>query len=123
VCGHDHRGAPFLLLTAAQVGLPTTDVLKSSVMCVKPVAQVTCVQCELAAAQLTISVQGLVKLVKKPNKAVVVEVIQSLSVCMKSLGKLADSCEGPAVMAITLVPVVGPMVGVACAITSSMVEK
>ena len=123
MCGHDHRGAPFLLLTAAQVGLPTTDVLKSSVMCVKPVAQVTCVQYELAAAQLTISLQGLVKLVKKPNKAVVVEVIQSLSVCMKSLGKLADSCEGPAVMAITLVPVVGPMVGVACAITSSMVEK
>ena len=121
--GHDHRGAPLLLLTAAQVGLPTTDVLKSSVMCVKPVAQVTYVQCELAAARLTISVQGLVKLVKKPNKAVVVEVIQSLSVCMKSLGKLADSCEGPAVMAITLVPVVGPMVGVACAITSSMVEK
>jgi hypothetical protein len=77
----------------------------------------------LAATQLTTSRQGLVKIVKKPSKAAVLEVIQSLSVCMKSLGKLADSCEGPAVMAITLVPVVGPMVGVACAVTSSMVEK
>jgi hypothetical protein len=35
------REALNLLLTAAQAGLPTTDVLKSSVMCVKPVAQVT----------------------------------------------------------------------------------
>ena len=52
--------------------------------------------------------------------------LDSLSARMKTLGKVADGCEGPAVMATTLVPVIvsiGPSVGVACAIESAIVQK
>ncbi len=43
--------------------------------------------------------------------------------CVGELADLADACEGPAVMAISMVPNVGSVVGFVCAQAANMVAK
>jgi hypothetical protein len=49
--------------------------------------------------------------------------LTKLNKCVGQLAGLADACDGPAVMAISMVPNVGSVVGFVCAQAASMVAK
>ncbi len=67
--------------------------------------------------------KGISKLAGNANIASVKTALSNLDKCVGELADLADSCEGPAVMAISLVPNVGSVVGFVCSQASSMVAK
>ncbi len=67
--------------------------------------------------------KGISKLAGNANIASVKTSLSKLDKCVGELADLADSCEGPAVMAISMVPNVGSVVGFVCSQASSMVAK
>ncbi len=68
--------------------------------------------------------KGIVKLAKaNANIASVKSALSKLDKCVGKLAGLADACDGPAVMAISMVPNVGSVVGFVCAQAASMVGK
>ena len=66
---------------------------------------------------------GISKLAGNANIASVKAALSNLDKCVGELATLADACEGPAVMAISMVPNVGSVVGFVCAQAASMVAK
>ena len=66
---------------------------------------------------------GISKLAGNANIASVKAALSNLDKCVGELAALADACEGPAVMAISMVPNVGSVVGFVCAQAASMVAK
>ena len=66
---------------------------------------------------------GISKLAGNANIASVKAALSSLDKCVGQLATLADACDGPAVMAISMVPNVGSVVGFVCAQAASMVAK
>ena len=95
----------FSLMLFLQAGLPTLSELTKCVECTLPVAK------------------GLKKLAGKPSKATIAAVLDSLKKCMNKLEDVADKCENPAVMVISSINSIGPVVALACSMASSMVEK
>ena len=68
--------------------------------------------------------KGIAKLAKaNADIATVKSALSKLDKCAGQLAGLADACEGPAVMALSMVPNVGSVVGFVCAQASSMVGK
>jgi hypothetical protein len=68
--------------------------------------------------------KGIAKLAKaNANIATVKSALSKLDKCVDKLAGLADACDGPAVMAISMVPNVGSVVGFVCAQAASMVGK
>jgi methyl-accepting chemotaxis protein len=68
--------------------------------------------------------KGIAKLAKaNANIATVKSALSKLDKCVDKLAALADACDGPAVMAISMVPNVGSVVGFVCAQAASMVGK
>ena len=68
--------------------------------------------------------KGIAKLAKSnANIASVKSALSKLDNCVGKLAGLADACDGPAVMAISMVPNVGSVVGFVCAQAASMVGK
>ncbi len=68
--------------------------------------------------------KGIAKLAKaNANIASVKSALSKLDKCVGKLAGLADACDGPAVMAISMVPNVGSVVGFVCAQAASMVGK
>jgi hypothetical protein len=88
-----------------QAGLPTLAELTKVVQCSLPV------------------LKGLKKLAGKPSMATTTAVLDSLKKCMNKLEDVADKCENPAVMVISSINSIGPVVALACSMASSMVEK
>ena len=66
---------------------------------------------------------GISKLAGNANIASVKAALSSVDKCVGQLATLADACDGPAVMAISMVPNVGSVVGFVCAQAASMVAK
>lgn len=67
--------------------------------------------------------KGISKLAGNSNIAAVKSALSNLDKCVSELADLADACEGPAVMAISMVPNVGSVVGFVCAQAANMVAK
>ena len=67
--------------------------------------------------------KGISKLAGNSNIAAVKSALSNLDKCVGELADLADACEGPAVMAISMVPNVGSVVGFVCAQAANMVAK
>ncbi len=67
--------------------------------------------------------KGIAKLANNADIASVKSALSKLDNCVGQLEGLVESCEGPAVMALSMVPNVGSVVGFVCAQASSMVGK
>ena len=67
--------------------------------------------------------KGIAKLANNADIASVKSALSKLDNCVGQLEGLVESCEGPAVMALSMIPNVGSVVGFVCAQASSMVGQ
>lgn len=67
--------------------------------------------------------KGIAKLANNADIASVKSALSKLDNCVGQLEGLVESCNGPAVMALSMIPNVGGTVGFVCAQASSMVGK